>query len=78
MTLEKEPGILRVTQLRGIGRKPATVVRDFDNEEWVYFWVENKYFTILRLERRNAPIDSETYEFAEFSAPVSVEFISEG
>ncbi len=65
-----KPGLLRVAL-------PGEEFRDFDAEEWSYEWRLRGDVTVLLLKHDGAPEASSTFDFVEFPAPVSVEFIRE-
>lgn len=49
--------------------------RDFDAEEWYYFWRNCEGLQLLRLEEIEG--DRVSVGFVEFSIPVSIEFVPE-
>jgi hypothetical protein len=68
--------LLRVRQLP-VGPTEESI-RDFDADEWSYRWVERGGAGTLVLHlARNLAMSTQgtTYEFVEFSLPVSVELI---
>lgn len=79
----RRKGALRVTQ-QGLTRSRiksdgSILMRDFDNEEWTYSWITiQPGILLLRLSHDNPPDEeAETFEFVEFTPPVSIEFIAE-
>jgi len=69
--MKRHPGIYRVTQ--AFGNNP--VARDFDAEEWSYEWAGKN--SLLRLLHDGDTDATDSCDFVEFSAPVSIEFIRE-
>ena len=72
-TPPRRVGVLRVTQLAGNG----SVTRDFDAAEWDHEWVGRGEFQTLMVNHTRDPEPSAFMEFAEFSCPVTIEFIAE-
>ena len=67
---KRDVGRLRVTHaLDGL-----VVYRDFDNEEWSYQWLKTGDIPILRLNHDLDPDAITSFDYVDFSAPVSVEF----
>lgn len=63
-------GALKVTQIRD----KEILRRDFDAEEWSYHWVKYGDVEILRLEHDEDPEATDSFDFIEYSCPVSIEF----
>jgi hypothetical protein len=63
-------GLLKVKQLHEKG----VIRRDFDAEEWEYAWLKRGDAVVLRLEHSGDPDATDSFDFVEFSPPVSIEF----
>lgn len=48
--------------------------RDFDAEQWLYFWKSQGHIFLLRLEEI-ATDETDTIAFVEYTMPVQIEFI---
>ncbi len=71
MPIKYEAGLYKVTQMHG----KEIVRRDFDAEEWRYEWISRAdKIVILRLLHDHDPDATDTFDFVEFSTPVSIEF----
>jgi hypothetical protein len=66
-------GLLRVTH----SNKTEITLRDFDAEEWVSRWLHYGNVQVLRLEHIYDPESKSSFDWMEFSTPVSVEYIYE-
>ena len=69
MKRPRKEGLIRVT-----GNE---YIRDFDASEWSHEWVTRGATGVLRVLHDNTEDDGETFDFVEFSHPVSIEFIAE-
>lgn len=66
-------GLYRVTSTAG----NKLVVRDFDAEEWSYGWGRQNDVPVLRLLHDGDPDAKDSFDFVEYSSPVSIEFVRE-
>lgn len=69
----KTPGRFQVEQLTEKG----TVRFDFDADEWSFEWTTRNGVEILRLLHDRDPEATTSFDFVEFSKPVSVAFVFE-
>ena len=81
MKRPRKEGLLRVIQLKSdslrLTRLTGEYIRDFDASEWSHEWVTRGATGVLRVLHDNTEDDGETFDFVEFSHPVSIEFIAE-
>ena len=66
-------GFYRVTTFSR--KKP--VARDFDAEEWSHEWLKRNEVAVLRLLHDSEPGAKDSFDFVEFSVPISIEFVRE-
>lgn len=66
-------GFYRVTR----ASRNKLIVRDFDAEEWSYEWHKQNEIPILRLLHDGEPGVKDSFDFVEYSTPVSIEFVRE-
>lgn len=64
------PGILKVSQMQG----EHEIRRDFDAEEWSHVWVKRGGVDVLQLLHDGDPEATDSFDFVEFSAPVTIAF----
>ncbi len=69
--MPRKPGRLQVDQPAG----KEIIRRDFDAEEWGYEWVKRNGVEVLRLLHDRDPEATDSFDFVEFSTPVSVSFV---
>ncbi len=53
------------------------IVRDFDAEEWSYEWLKRNEVDVLYLLHDGDPDAKNSFDFVEYSTPVSIEFVRE-
>ena len=63
-------GKLKVLQIR----HEQFLRRDFDAEEWGYRWVKYGDIEVLRLEHDYDQEATDSFDFIEYSLPVSIEY----
>lgn len=63
-------GRLIVTQMHG----KEILRQEFDSMEWGFEWYKRNDMQILRLGHDGDPEATHSFDFVEFSCPVSIEF----
>ena len=70
----RKAGTIKVQQAQG----KHLIRRDFDAQEWGYEWHKQNGVDFVRLLHDADPSATDTYDFVDYSCPVSVEFEYEG